>query len=109
MSTFTKQTTMTASFDNNSLSVVSISTSTYNKAISLMTRNDETVVLKFNSKADLLVLIEAIIDGALAINWENDYDSSHTYMDDTNSERVTLSNLLEWKKDSASLNSVIEG
>jgi hypothetical protein len=108
MSHFTKRTEVTASFDKGDVATVSVGVNSYNNAITVNTRNDETISLKFANAKELKAFTEALIDAALAIDWDKDYDNEHRYMNDDSKERITVENLLAWKKDSARVASSAE-
>jgi hypothetical protein len=99
MSHFTKRTEITASFDKGDVESVATNISSYNNSFSMQTRNDETVIVKFANKADLKQTLEAIISTALALNWENDYDSEYRYPGNNDQDNlITVEQVLGWKQ-----------
>lgn len=107
MADFSKSVNVNANFSSGDVKTLSVQTGNYSNVIQLMTSNDETLTVKFSNKGDLKEALNRIISAALAIDWDKDYANEYRYMFEPS--EVTVDTINEWKRDSASLNSVIEG
>lgn len=95
MTYVTKSARIAIKFDTNEISTMGISKSRNDAALSINTKDDTTVEIKFDTVQDAKTFIDKVVTLAMRMNWDEDYNSAYLYTGDVLTTVDNLKTLLD--------------